>query len=540
MPRSAVERYGIEKALAALKWVDEQYGDRLGEITTRLLGDLSSDPQYAQTIYEQLGTSETGRELLYKIDWPRLWPSTTRTVSPQISNWLRSAGLAFNPFGSEVAELDPRLPWYVIDTVYEGVRGPDPTILLGAAGTGKTAAALMLAYDCSHPPANPREAGAFPVYHRLRTISRSSCETSTSMAPLARSTARELLRYLWLKPEVFFELPVYKQDTLRLFFTLAYSDSTALLSAETNRLPSSLKNLLAPVSLSETVPAASSVSDQDWMDLLGDTLPVGFDRYHWLVDIHDLGTRKVGSSMERELSRNTFLATLQQITDSHFDREDMRMMCFHLGIDFDNLPAEGKGHKARELIKFLERRGRIMELVKYVEQQRPAILDELETINEALSSFGPEALEPWLIERIPEEPFETLTQTIKSLLDLAMPLTLAGVYLKLFVPIEFRSMLDDLSWINVMRLVWWEEDLKQMVNDRIRQTGGDSLMALCGPDVASDFETRFIQAAQGSPRQLIRLGNALLATAARHYTRPQLTEEDLEEALRSLGTRSLE
>lgn len=57
-------------------------------------------------------------------------------------------------------------------------------------------------------------------------------------------------------------------------------------------------------------------------------------------------------------------------------------------------------------------------------------------------------------------------------------------------------------------------------------------MALCGPDVARDFETRLIQAAQGSPRRLVQLGNALLNSAAsRAAGDPLLTEEDLEAAL---------
>jgi len=64
---------------------------------------------------------------------------------------------------------------------------------------------------------------------------------------------------------------------------------------------------------------------------------------------------------------------LAQTLATHFDKEELRTLCFHLGIDYDDLPAEGKGNKAREIVKYLERRSRIAELVETGRRLRPDV-----------------------------------------------------------------------------------------------------------------------------------------------------------------------
>ena len=44
-----------------------------------------------------------------------------------------------------------------------------------------------------------------------------------------------------------------------------------------------------------------------------------------------------------------------------------------LGIDYDDLPGEGKAAKARELIEYLDRRDRIRQLVIVGRELRPDI-----------------------------------------------------------------------------------------------------------------------------------------------------------------------
>ena len=52
-----------------------------------------------------------------------------------------------------------------------------------------------------------------------------------------------------------------------------------------------------------------------------------------------------------------------ELSDS-FDLEELRTLCFTLGIDYHNLPGEGKAAKARELVAYCERKGRTLDLLE--------------------------------------------------------------------------------------------------------------------------------------------------------------------------------
>ncbi len=56
------------------------------------------------------------------------------------------------------------------------------------------------------------------------------------------------------------------------------------------------------------------------------------------------------------------LAQLREILATRFDEGELRTLCFDLGIDYADLPGEGKANKARELVAYLGRRGRFSEL----------------------------------------------------------------------------------------------------------------------------------------------------------------------------------
>src|SRR6185436_18221077 len=77
---------------------------------------------------------------------------------------------------------------------------------------------------------------------------------------------------------------------------------------------------------------------------------------------------------QRELTR------LHEILTERFDLEELRTLCFRLGIDYDNLRSEGKSGKARELVVFLEHHDRIGELIAIDERLRP---DEAWDVEEA-------------------------------------------------------------------------------------------------------------------------------------------------------------
>lgn len=64
---------------------------------------------------------------------------------------------------------------------------------------------------------------------------------------------------------------------------------------------------------------------------------------------------------------------LYKILVGRFDDEELRTLCFALGLDYDNLRGDGKSGKARELITYLERRNEIPQLVEIGEQLRSDI-----------------------------------------------------------------------------------------------------------------------------------------------------------------------
>jgi DNA-binding NtrC family response regulator len=65
-------------------------------------------------------------------------------------------------------------------------------------------------------------------------------------------------------------------------------------------------------------------------------------------------------------------ATLRRILAGKFDREEIQDLCFDLDIDFDDLRGEGK--KARELVAYCRRHGRLKELAVRIAELRPGVL----------------------------------------------------------------------------------------------------------------------------------------------------------------------
>ena len=67
------------------------------------------------------------------------------------------------------------------------------------------------------------------------------------------------------------------------------------------------------------------------------------------------------------------LIALRQILSNRFSEGELRVLCFDLGIDFENLPGEEKIVKAMELVSFLQRTNRLDQLVQLGQQIRPDI-----------------------------------------------------------------------------------------------------------------------------------------------------------------------
>ena len=67
------------------------------------------------------------------------------------------------------------------------------------------------------------------------------------------------------------------------------------------------------------------------------------------------------------------LSKLRELLTKRFDVEELRSLVFDLGVDYDSLRGEGQAAKARELVAYLERRDRVLDLVELGQKLRPDV-----------------------------------------------------------------------------------------------------------------------------------------------------------------------
>jgi DNA-binding NtrC family response regulator len=99
------------------------------------------------------------------------------------------------------------------------------------------------------------------------------------------------------------------------------------------------------------------------------------DRFDILAFITAVKTALAQDRTDRvreELATTVALAAVRRALEEGFGLEDIKDLCFDLAIDFDNLPGEGK--KAREVLAYCQRYGRLEELVANVTRLRPGLL----------------------------------------------------------------------------------------------------------------------------------------------------------------------
>lgn len=91
------------------------------------------------------------------------------------------------------------------------------------------------------------------------------------------------------------------------------------------------------------------------------------------VNVNVEGSLVGGSLVGGAASLAGFESTSQllQFIIDKFDREEMRTLCWELGVDYDNLRGEGKAGKARELVAYMQRYDRLPELAAKVRALRP-------------------------------------------------------------------------------------------------------------------------------------------------------------------------
>lgn len=147
---------------------------------------------------------------------PLPWEKIDRPPDPQqFAEWLKLQGFQINPFGPEMAELDPWLSEYGHwPSALEFARGPRPALVLGPPGSGRTAAALLLYQKCLWPPGNPEEEGVFPVWLRLNSWPQS---TENWLEEIGRALTEALIQVCGKDPYALFPNPETSATVSHLF-----------------------------------------------------------------------------------------------------------------------------------------------------------------------------------------------------------------------------------------------------------------------------------------------------------------------------------
>jgi hypothetical protein len=101
------------------------------------------------------------------------------------------------------------------------------------------------------------------------------------------------------------------------------------------------------------------------------------DREDWVAKILDARASRVDPEQFEQSSDGTVLnqeqVAIRRKISTHFDDNEIQTLCFDLGIEYENLPANTKEGKTRELIIHCEQNGLLLRLLKLCQKQRPHI-----------------------------------------------------------------------------------------------------------------------------------------------------------------------
>ncbi len=217
-----------------------------------------------------------------------LWRSPRPEDPPEIKNWLGSTkALDFNPFGPERAELDDRLPDFVVPDVFSGAKGRRPVLVFGAPGAGRTAAALTLAYDCANPLLEPRESETFPVYYVPPLLSAATTSEHAHLCCLSAATSRWLCKLITAVPKTFLEMSDSKQACLvDMLITSLGSWNMVAGTLRRANTKDYLDHVFARMQRLAGDITTSCVFNRDvWPELVMSAVPQGFRYVYILIDI---------------------------------------------------------------------------------------------------------------------------------------------------------------------------------------------------------------------------------------------------------------
>jgi hypothetical protein len=225
--------------------------------------------------------------------WPaiwQIWSASWRDTLPtdiEAERALRLLGLAGTPFGSFRAEADPLLFACRLDPPWSyDLQTSNFKVAVGPVGSGKTATALLLAYD------NLLNQVFFPVYYSIRS------EITTlrlQLDSIARVVSQTLLRYLALRPWQFLKRSVQgRLAIVRLsgHYVGTEKESMSLLyQAKAAPVGYGIAMRREIDRLTKDVSFTSIPTDTELLALMSAAYPEGFQRMMLLLDVQRNGVK---------------------------------------------------------------------------------------------------------------------------------------------------------------------------------------------------------------------------------------------------------
>ncbi len=284
---------GVGKAVKALFWASQNLGREEYDRATRVMVSLLSSPKIAPQAAGTLQRMEKVERWLWdsrfekpledfrEESWagplrnlragprprPSLWRSPRPADRKEVQQILRFWRLTGNPFGPEAAEMEAELPRIGYEpSSWETLSRWKPTLAVGASGSGKSAAALLLAHRWLERPTDP-----FPVYASLSLPEPATAEAV--VASLSRLLAGALVEYLALDPDAFLaaELPGRAGMAALLLHFLGTKDR---LASHFSRAGLACSTGVGSALLGEMAELASSCPEsRDLLSLLGQARP---------------------------------------------------------------------------------------------------------------------------------------------------------------------------------------------------------------------------------------------------------------------------
>jgi hypothetical protein len=164
--------------------------------------------------------------------------------------------------------------------------------------------------------------------------------------------------------------------------------------------------------------------------------------------------------------------TLYKIITDHFDENELRTLyTVQLGLDYDSLQGEGKDAKARELIAYLERHGRISELIEVGKRLRPNVSWD-ECLTEQLPKEEKAPGQP------PRVPFTNREDEIKLILSSYAPpyylLDAPAGFGKTELLMALKRRFVEQEWVCAYTSVQEDESLDELVEKLVQELDLDA------------------------------------------------------------------